>query len=93
MVDKMKHIFIVLPLTTKSVLKYKKKHAVHNKHRLAWGTYARDSPGNYPACPRVKTAQLIYNKYDQTLLSIYTVLLMILIMVFLYFQSFGFRPH
>ena len=40
MVDKIKHIFIVLVLPTKSSLNIK-KHAVHYIHRLAWGTYGR----------------------------------------------------
>jgi hypothetical protein len=36
MVDKIKHICIVLVFPTKSVFKHK-NHAVHNIHRLAWG--------------------------------------------------------
>jgi hypothetical protein len=43
MVDKIRHIFIVLVLPTKSVLKHW-KHAVHNIHRLVWGAYARGAP-------------------------------------------------
>jgi len=39
-VDKIKHICIVLIFPTKSVFKYKKKHAVHNINKLAWGSNA-----------------------------------------------------
>jgi hypothetical protein len=28
-----------------------KKHAVHNIHRLAWGSYARGAPGQLPSIP------------------------------------------
>ena len=35
--NKIKHIFIILVFPTKSVFKnIKKKHAIHNLHRLAW---------------------------------------------------------
>ena len=37
MVDKIKHIFLVLILPTKSVFK---NYAVYNIHRLAWGSFA-----------------------------------------------------
>jgi hypothetical protein len=37
MVNKSKHIFIVLVLPTKSVFKRWSKYAVHNIHRLVWG--------------------------------------------------------
>jgi len=55
-----------LALPTKSVLKNKKKHAVHNIYRLALGIYVHGapmlvvSPGNYPACPCAKMA--LYTK-------------------------------
>ena len=56
--DKIKHIFIVLVLTTKSMFKHK-KHAVHNTHRLAWGPYIVGPLGNCPVCPWVKTVMPI----------------------------------
>ena len=37
-------------------LNIKKKHAVHNIHRLAWATMVVGPPDKYLACPRVKTA-------------------------------------
>jgi len=43
--DNIKHIFIILIFPTKSVFKLKKKHAVHNIHRLACGPYAYGGPG------------------------------------------------
>ena len=39
-VDKIKHIFIVLVLPTKSVLNIKKKNAVYNIPKLLWGPRA-----------------------------------------------------
>jgi hypothetical protein len=55
-VDRIKNTFIALVLPTKSVLNIK-NHAVHNIHRLIiMGPYTRGPPGNYPACPCVKTA-------------------------------------
>jgi hypothetical protein len=38
-VDKIKHIFLVLILPTKSVFKIK-HYAVYNIHRLAWASFA-----------------------------------------------------
>ena len=46
-IDKIKYIFIVLVLPTKSVL----KHTVHDKHRLVWGPYARGVTGQLPNVP------------------------------------------
>ena len=40
MMDKIKHIFIVLVLPKNHCLSIK-THAVHNIHRLTWGPYAR----------------------------------------------------
>ena len=50
-VDKIKHIFIVLVLPTKSIFKHLKKHAVHNIQILAWGPYARGAPGQLVSVP------------------------------------------
>ena len=66
MVDKITHIFIVLVLPTKSVLKHC-KHVVHNIHRLVWGAYARGTPSQLPGVhlPQDGTAliQLLLNTF------------------------------
>jgi hypothetical protein len=49
MVDKIKHIFIVLVLPTKSVFKHLKTCCTQHVHRLAWGSYARGAPGQLPS--------------------------------------------
>ena len=53
MVDKIKHIFLVLILTTKSVFK---NYAVYNIHRLAWGSFAFGTTGQLSIVPIHKTA-------------------------------------
>jgi hypothetical protein len=55
MVYKIKHIFLVLVLPTKSVLNIK-NHAVYNIHRLVWGSFARETTGHLPIVPIHKTA-------------------------------------
>jgi len=50
MVDKIKHIFIVL-VFPKQISVNIKKHAVHNIHRLACGPYACWAPGNLTSVP------------------------------------------
>ena len=45
MVDKIKHIFIVFVLPTKSVFKHLKTCYAQHVHRLAWGSYARGATG------------------------------------------------
>ena len=52
MVDKIKHIFLVLILPTKSVFK---NYAVYNIHRLAWGSFACGTTGQLPIVPIHKT--------------------------------------
>ena len=51
MVNRIKHIFIVLVLPTKLVI----KHSVYNIHRLTWAPMLVSAPGNCPACPCIKT--------------------------------------
>jgi hypothetical protein len=55
MVYKIKHIFLVLVLPTKSVLSIK-NHAVYNIHRLVWDSFARGTTGQLPIVPIHKTA-------------------------------------
>ena len=50
---------------TKSLLKHClniKNHAVHSIHKLGWGPCSRWTPGNWPACPCVKTALISVEK-------------------------------
>ena len=49
MVDKIKYIFIVLVLPTKSVFKHLKICYAQHVHILAWGSYAREAPGQLPS--------------------------------------------
>ena len=49
-VDKIKHIFIVLAIPTISVFKHK-KYDVHNIHRLAWGPYTCRASGQLSNVP------------------------------------------
>jgi hypothetical protein len=55
MVDKIKHIFLVLILPTNQCLKIK-NYAVYNIHRLAWGAFACGTTGQLPIVPIHKTA-------------------------------------
>ena len=57
MVDKIKHIFLVLILPTKSVFKNKKLCRIqHSLHRLVWGSFARGTTEQLPIVPIHKTA-------------------------------------
>ena len=53
MVDKIKHIFLVLILPTKSVFK---NYAVYNIHRLAWSSFAFGTTGQLSIVLIHKTA-------------------------------------
>jgi len=48
MLDKIKHISILLVLPTKLVFKHKKNMPYRT---LAWGSYARGAPGQLPSMP------------------------------------------
>jgi hypothetical protein len=52
-VDKIKHLFILLVLPTKSVFIHK-RHAVDRLHRLEWGPYACGALGQLPSVPMRK---------------------------------------
>ena len=53
MVDKIKHIFLVLVLSTQSVFKHYKSCCIQHicMHRLVWGSFARGTPGQLPVVP------------------------------------------
>ena len=52
-VDKIKHIFIVLGFQTQLEFKHKKT-CLRNIHRLAWGSYAREALVQLPCSPMHK---------------------------------------
>jgi hypothetical protein len=51
MVDKLKHIYLFYWYFQQNQCLNIKKHAVHNIHRLAWGSYACETPGQLPNVP------------------------------------------
>ena len=57
-VDKIKHIFIVLVLQTKSVFRHKTKTWSTQYTQVSIDPYVRRAPGNCLACPCVNTALL-----------------------------------
>jgi len=62
MVDKIKHIFVVLVFPTKSVLK---QHVVHNIYSFEWGPMLVGHPATAQMCPCVETALIKCTRSEQ----------------------------
>ena len=64
MVDKIKHIFLVLILPTQNQCLKIKNYAVYNIHRLAWGSFACGTTGQLSIVPihKTPTSQITLSK-------------------------------